>query len=73
MHCLSFLGAGARVAAHFLDKRRIKDEVEARLGRALSIVWNPFGRGWFFEKGERHYDVTYVDAARAARYHGLQD
>ncbi|MDP9130584.1 MAG: zinc ribbon domain-containing protein [Candidatus Binatota bacterium] len=50
-----------RVAAHFLDKRRIKDEVEARRGRAISIIWNPFGRGWFFEKGERHYDVTYVD------------
>ena len=34
---------------------------ETRRGRAVSIVWNPFGRGWFFEKGERHYDVTYVD------------
>ncbi len=50
-----------RVAAHYFDKQRIKDEVETRLGRAVSIVWNPFGRGWFFEKGERHYDVTYVD------------
>lgn len=50
-----------RVAAHFFDKQRIKDEVETRLGRTVSIVWNPFGRGWFFEKGERHYDVTYVD------------
>ena len=46
---------------HFVDKNRIKDEVETKLGRVVSISWNPFGRGWFFEKGERHYDVTYVD------------
>ena len=46
---------------HFFDKSRIKDEVETRLGRVVSITWNPFGRGWFFEKNERHYDVTYVD------------
>jgi hypothetical protein len=52
---------GVRIAMHFFDKGRIKDEVETRLGRVVSITWNPFGRGWFFEKGERHYDVTYVD------------
>jgi uncharacterized OB-fold protein len=61
-----FLGAlliaGAiRIAMHFVDKNRIKDEVEGKLGRVVSIAWNPFGRGWFFEKGERHYDVNYVD------------
>ena len=50
-----------RVAMHFVDKNRIKDEVESKLGRVVSITWNPFGRGWFFEKNERHYDVTYVD------------
>jgi ribosomal protein S27AE len=52
---------GVRIAMHFFDKSRIKDEVETRLGRVVSITWNPFGRGWFFEKNERHYDVTYVD------------
>src|SRR5574341_605286 len=50
-----------RIVMHFVDKNRIKDEVEDKLGRIVSIRWNPFGRGWFFEKGERHYDVTYVD------------
>ena len=50
-----------RVIMHFVDKSRIKDEVEARLGRVVSITWNPFGRGWFFEKNERHYNVTYLD------------
>jgi hypothetical protein len=52
---------GFRVVMHFVDKNRIKDEVERRLGRIVSISWNPFARGWFFEKNERHYDVTYVD------------
>ena len=50
-----------RMVMHFVDKRRIQDEVEAKLGRIVSIAWNPFGRGWFFEKGERHYDVIYID------------
>jgi uncharacterized OB-fold protein len=50
-----------RIVMHFVDKNRIKDEVEGKLGRVVTIQWNPFGRGWFFEKGERHYDVTYVD------------
>jgi ribosomal protein S27AE len=54
-----------RVAMHFIDKNRIKDEVESKLGRVVSIAWNPFGRGWFFEKNERHYDVTYVDRSGA--------
>jgi hypothetical protein len=58
-------GVLIRVVMHFVDKNRIKDEVEGTLGRVVSISWNPFGRGWFFEKGERHYDVTYVDRSGA--------
>ena len=59
---LVIVGAIAfRIVMHFVDKGRIKDEVETRLGRIESITWNPFGRGWFFERGERHYDVTYID------------
>jgi len=54
-----------RIAMHFVDKNRIKDEIEAKGGRVLSISWNPFGRGWFFEKGERHYAVTYTDVSGA--------
>lgn len=50
-----------RVAMHFVDKNRIRDEVETKLGRVVSITWNPFARGWFFEKNERHYDITYID------------
>ena len=62
---LVIVGAVAlRIVMHFVDKSRIKDEVETRLGRVVSITWNPFGRGWFFERGERHYDVTYIDRER---------
>ena len=47
--------AAFRVAMHFVDKNRIKNEVESKGGRVVSISWNPFARGWFFEKNERHY------------------
>src|SRR6266576_5520022 len=39
-----------RIIMHFVDKNRIKDEVESKGGRVISISWNPFARGWFFEK-----------------------
>lgn len=57
------IGAGVaiRVAMHFVDKSRIKDEIQSKGGRIISIRWHPFGRGWFFEKNERHYSVTYTD------------
>jgi len=54
-----------RIAMHFFDKARIKDEVEAKGGRIVSINWKPFGRGWFFERNERHYNVTYRDRSGA--------
>jgi hypothetical protein len=54
-------GLAIRIVMHFVDKSRIKDEIESKGGRVISIAWNPFARGWFFEKGERHYEVSYVD------------
>jgi hypothetical protein len=54
-------GLAIRIVMHFVDKSRIKDEIESKGGRVISISWNPFARGWFFEKGERHYEVSYVD------------
>jgi hypothetical protein len=65
-----FFGALAavalRVVLHFVDKNRIQREIESRGGRVVSIAWNPFARGWFFEKNERHYDVTYIDRTGAS-------
>lgn len=57
--------AAVRVLIHFIDKNRIQREIESRGGRVLSITWNPFARGWFFEKNERHYDVSYLDRSGA--------
>ena len=65
LFCLFLAAIAFRIVMHFVDKHRIKDEVETHLGRVVSIAWNPFGRGWFFEKNERHYDVTYVDRSGA--------
>lgn len=56
-----------RVMMHFVDKNRIRDEIEGKGGRIVSIAWHPFGRGWFFEKNERHYAVTYVDRLGATK------
>ena len=55
------VGLAIRIIMHFVDKSRIKEEIESKGGRVLSIAWNPFARGWFFEKNERHYDVNYID------------
>jgi hypothetical protein len=61
------IGAGLaiRVVMHFVDKNRIRQEIESKGGRVISISWDPFGRGWFFEKNERHYSVTYTDRSGA--------
>lgn len=59
------LGAAVavRIVMHFVDKARIHREVEARGGKVVSLAWHPFGRGWFFEKNERHYVVNFRDRA----------
>ena len=56
-----------RIIMHFVDKDRIRREVEAKGGKIVSIAWNPFGRGWIFEKNERHYSVTYTDPSGATK------
>lgn len=56
-----------RVAADRLDRARIRDFVEARGGRVAAISWQPFGRGWFGEKGERVYRVRFTDDAGRAQ------
>lgn len=52
-----------RLAADRLDRARIRRFVEARGGTVVDIAWQPFGRGWFGEKGERVYAVTFTDDA----------
>ena len=56
-----------RVAADRLDRARIRDFVAARGGRVTDVAWQPFGRGWFGEKGERVYRVRFTDDAGLAQ------
>ncbi|HTE05286.1 MAG TPA: hypothetical protein VK824_03745 [Planctomycetota bacterium] len=53
-----------RLLADRLDRRRIRDDVAARGGEVLEITWTPFGRGWFGEKSDRIYRVSWHDGAR---------
>jgi hypothetical protein len=50
------------VAAMSFDKDRIRDYIQSRGGRVISIDWAPFGKGWFGEKSDRIYEVVYYDA-----------
>ena len=50
-----------RVALHFFDKGRIESAARAKGWKNVTVSWAPFAPGWFFEKGERHYLVTFVD------------
>ena len=48
-----------RVLVDRLDRSRIRSHVCASGGQVLDITWSPFGRGWFGEKSDRVYEVTY--------------
>ncbi len=50
---------GIRLLCDFLDRSRIKDYVKQQRGTVIRILWNPFGRGWFGERGNRIYEVVY--------------
>ncbi|NNJ27788.1 hypothetical protein [Alienimonas chondri] len=53
---------GLRIANHFFDQSRITQTVEEAGGTVQDISWEPFARGWWGEKGERHYQVWYRTA-----------
>jgi len=50
-----------RVALYFVDKDRILSAALQKGWSDVVVSWNPFAPGWFFEKGERQYLVTYRD------------
>jgi len=49
------------VLASSSDRHRIEEYIQQRGGRVVSIVWAPFGKGWFGEKNDRIYEVVYYD------------
>ena len=50
-----------RLAAGYLDHNRIREYGESQGWIIESILWDPFGRGWFGSKNERTYRVVYRD------------
>ena len=50
-----------RLAAGGMDQDRVRDYVASQGGRVIESNWAPFGKGWFGEKGDRIYEVRFVD------------
>lgn len=50
-----------RVGVHFIDKSRILAVARRKGWSNIIVRWYPFAPGWFFEKGERHYIVSFND------------
>jgi hypothetical protein len=59
---LVVLVLGIRLAAGSLDHERVRAHFESQGAKLLSARWEPFGRGWFGEKGDRIYRVRWRDA-----------
>ena len=62
---LGFIGLAVlgRFLVDQLDRQRIRENLAERGCAVLEIHWNPFGPGWFGEKGERIYEVIYETRA----------
>ncbi|HEX2839494.1 MAG TPA: hypothetical protein VHN77_15360 [Phycisphaerales bacterium] len=56
-----------RLAAGASDHERIHGEIARRGGTVTGITWEPFGKGWFGEKNDRIYKVSWRDAAGQGR------
>ncbi|WP_373063155.1 hypothetical protein [Gemmatimonas sp.] len=55
-----------RLLADRWDRSRINQYVAERGGTVNGVTWQPFGRGWFGEKGDRIYEVEYTDREGAS-------
>lgn len=54
-------GIGTWLFSFYLDTNRIKNDLDSRGCKLLSKKWLLFGKGWFGEKNDRIYKVTYLD------------
>ncbi len=57
---------GFRLVADRWDRERIQQYVAGRGGSVNDITWQPLGRGWLGEKGDRIYEVDYTDGDGAS-------
>jgi len=54
------LAVSYRIAAYFIDKRRIAEYFLRKHGEVNYISWEPFGPGWLGDNLNRIYHVGYV-------------
>ena len=59
----------SRIAAHFLDKGRIKEAAAYKGWSNVEVHWEPFARGFLTETKERFYFVAFKD--KQGRSHSL--
>lgn len=52
-----------RLTAGSVDHDTIRADLQSKGATDIRIEWNPFGKGWFGEKNDRIYEVTYTDMA----------
>lgn len=62
---LAIVALAGRLIAGAMDKRRFQKYAAVRGWKMLHLTWEPFGRGWFGEKSDRIYEVTYQAADQA--------
>lgn len=55
------LAIGLRLVAGFMDSDRLEQYARERGWTVLERRWEPFGPGWFGQKGDRIYRVVYRD------------
>jgi hypothetical protein len=58
---LAFILIGIRIWRHFTDKASILDKARHKGWKDVRVRWAPFAPGFFFEHGERNYEVSYTD------------
>ena len=61
MALVALVMLGFRLLAGSTDYDRISSHVKTSGGYVTRIHWVPFGPGWFGTKGDRIYEVRYVD------------
>jgi hypothetical protein len=50
-----------RLVLHFIDTTTITEAARQKGWTEVSVRWSPFAPGWLFERGERHYRVSFTD------------
>ncbi len=60
---LALIAIFIRLGAGSADHDRIHAELQSKGATNIQIEWSPLGKGWFGEKNDRIYLVTYTDIA----------